>query len=85
MDNINNNSNLLLKIDLTTKIKEKTLKQVKSLKGNNFIDIKLCYLLKATDPTSPRFYGQPKLRSQEFLYILLFHIVACHFTILKKT
>ena len=54
MDHISNGSYQLLKKDPTTKIKPKTLKQLKVLKNNEFIDNKLYYNLK------PRFYGQPK-------------------------
>ena len=49
-----------LKKGLTTKIKTKTLKQLKVLKGNAFIDNKLSYCLKPTDSPVPRFYDQPK-------------------------
>ena len=51
----------LLKKDPTTKIKAKTLKQLKVLKDNEFIDNKLYYYLKPTDSPAPRFYGQPKI------------------------
>ena len=44
----------------TTKVKTKTLKQLKVLKDNEFIDNKL-YYLKPTDLPAPRFYGQPKM------------------------
>ena len=79
MDHINNGPYQLLKKDPTTKIKAKTLKQLKVLKDNEFIDNKLYYYLKPTDLPAPRFYGQ------EFLYILLFHIVAPRCTILTNT
>ena len=42
----------------TTKIKAKTLKQLKVLKDNEFIDNKLYYYLKPTDSPAPKFYGQ---------------------------
>ena len=45
----------------TTKIKARTLKQLKVLKDHEFIDNKLCYYLKPTDSPAPRFYGQPKI------------------------
>ena len=45
----------------TTKIKSKTLKQLKVLKDNEFIDNKLYYYLKPTDSPAPRFHGQPKI------------------------
>ena len=85
MDHINNGPYQLLKKDLTTKIKTKTLKQLKVLKDNEFIDNKLYYYLKPTDLPVPRFYGQPKYTSQEFLYVLLFHIVAPRCTISTNT
>ena len=61
MDHINNGPYQLLKKDSTTKIKAKTLKQLKVLKDNEFIDNKLYYYLKPTDSPAPRFYGQPKI------------------------
>ena len=61
MDHINNGPYQLLKKDPTTKIKTKTLKQLKLLKDNEFIDNKLYYHLKPTDSPAPRFYGQPKI------------------------
>ena len=61
MDHINNGLYQLLKKDLTTKIKSKTLKQLKVQKDNEFINNKLYYYLKPTDSPAPRFYGQPKI------------------------
>ena len=61
MDHINNGPYQLLKKDPTTKIKAKTLKQLKVLKDNEFIDNKLYYYLNPTDLPAPRFYGQPKI------------------------
>ena len=61
MDHINNGPYQLLKKDPTTKIKTKTLKQLKVLKDNEFIDNKLYYYLKPTDSPAPRFYDQPKI------------------------
>ena len=61
MDHINNGPYQLFKKDLITKIKAKTLKQLKVLKDNEFIDNKLYYYLKPTDSPAPRFYGQPKI------------------------
>ena len=61
MDHINNGPYQILKKDLTTKIKTKTLKQLKVLKDNEFIDNKLYYYLKPTDLPAPRFYGQTKI------------------------
>ena len=60
MDHINNGL-YQLHINPTTKIKVKTLKLLKALKDSKFIDNKLYYYLKLTDPHAPRFYGQPKL------------------------
>ena len=60
MDHIFNGPYQLLKKDPTTKIKTKTLKQLKVLKYNDFIDNKLYYYLKPTDSPAPRFCGQPK-------------------------
>ena len=57
MDHINNGPYQ----DPTTKIKTKTLKQLKFLKDNEFIDNKLYYYLKPTDSPVPRFYGRPKI------------------------
>ena len=61
MDHINNGPYQLLKKDPTTKIKAKTLKQLKVLKDSEFIVNKLYYYLKPTDSPAPRFYGQPKM------------------------
>ena len=61
MDHINNGPYQLLKKDPTTKIKTKTLKQLKVLKDNEFIDNKLYYYLKPTDSPASRFYGQSKI------------------------
>ena len=57
MDHTNNGPYQLLKKHLTTKTKTKTLKQVKALKENEFIDNKLYYYLKPTDSSAARFYG----------------------------
>ena len=84
MDHINNGPYQLLNKDPTTKIKTKTLKKLKVLKDNKFIDNKL-YYLKPTDSPAPRFYGQQKSTSQELLYVLLFHIVTPHCTISTNT
>ena len=61
MNHINNGPYLLLKKDPTTIIKAKTLKQLKILKNNKFIDNKLYYHLQPTDLPVSRFYGQPKI------------------------
>ena len=61
MDHINNGPYQLLKKDRTTKIKAKTLKQLKVLEDKEFIDNKLYYYLKTADSPAPRFYGQPKI------------------------
>ena len=83
MDHINNGPYQLLNKDPTTKIKTKTLKQLKVLKDNEFIDYKLYYYLKPTESPVPRFYGHPKI--QEFLYVQLFLIVTPRCTISTKT
>ena len=57
MDHINNGPYQLLKKDPTTKTKTKTLKKLKVLKDNEFIDNKLYYYLKPTESSAPRFYG----------------------------
>ena len=57
MDHINNGSYQLLTKDPTTKIKVTTLKQLKALKENEFIDNKCYYYLKPTDFPAPKFYG----------------------------
>ena len=84
MDHINNGSYQLLKKDPAAKIKAKTFKQLKVLKENKFIDNKLYYYL---NPTRLRldFMVNQKCTSQEFLYILLFHILATHCAILTNT
>ena len=46
MDHINNVPHQLLKKDPTSKIKAKTLKQLKALKNNEFIDKKLHWSTK---------------------------------------
>ena len=84
MDHLNNGPYQLLKKDPTTKIKTKTLKQLKVLKDSEFIDNKLYYYLKPYSP-APRFYGNQKSISQEFLYVLLFLIVAPRCTISTNT
>ena len=61
MDHINNDPYQLLTKDPTTKIKDKTLKQLKVPLDNEFIDDKLYYYLKSTDSPAPRFYGQTKI------------------------
>ena len=61
MDHINNGPYQLLKKDPTTKIKTKTLTQLKVLKSSEFFDNKLYYYLIPTDMTAPIFYHQPKL------------------------
>ena len=84
MDHINNGPYQLLKKDPTTKINAKRLKQVKVLKENEFIDNKLYYFLKPTR-LHRDFMLNPKYASQEFLYVLLFHIVATCIKILINT
>ena len=51
----------LFKKDPTTKIKTKTLKQLKVLKGNLLIHNKLYCYLKTTESPAPKSYGQPKI------------------------
>ena len=81
MNHINNGPYQLLIKDPTTKIKAKTLSQLKVLKDDEFIDNKLYYYLKPTDSPVPRFYGQLKIhKSGE-----LFHIVTARCTILANT
>ena len=53
--------------------------------NHDFINNKLYYYLKPTDLPAPRFYGQQKSTSLELLYVLLFHIVTPHCTILTNT
>ena len=54
-----------LKKDPTTKIKAKTLKQLKALKDNNFTDNKLYYFLKPTESPKLGFYVQSKIHKPE--------------------
>ena len=61
MDHINIGPYQFLKKDPTIKIKTKTLKQLKVLMDNEFIDGKLYYCLKPIDSLAPRFYGQLKI------------------------
>ena len=61
MDHIKNGLSQILKKDPTTKIKAKTLKQLKALTYKEFIDNKLYYFLKPTDSPAPRFDGQSKI------------------------
>ena len=60
MDHINNGPYQLHKKDPTTKVKAKALKQLKTLKDNEFIENKLYYYLKPMDSPVPKFYGQRK-------------------------
>ena len=76
---------LLKKKDPTIKIKTKTLKQLKILRDNEFIDNELYYYVKPTDLPAPRFYGQPQIHKPEFPIRPIFHIVAPHCTILTNT
>ena len=48
------------KKDPSNKIKANTLKQLKALKDNEFVDHKVYFYLKPTDSSAPRFDGQPK-------------------------
>ena len=83
MDHINNGPYQLLEKDPTTKIKAKTLKQLKVLKDNEFIDNKLYYYLLTHLRLD--FMVHQKYTSQEFLYVLFFHTVAPRGTILTNT
>ena len=87
MDHLNKGPYQLLQKNPTTKIKTKTLKQLNVLRDNEFIDSNLYYYLKPTDSHVLRFYGHTnqKYTSQEFLYVLLFHIVVPDCTILTNT
>ena len=60
MDHINNGPYQILKKDPTAKIKPKTLKQLKALKDNTFIDIKQYYYLKLTDSPASRLNSHKK-------------------------
>ena len=62
MDHISNGPYQFLKKDPTTKIKANTLKQLKTLKDNEFIDNKSYYYLKPTNSSRPRVYAQPKIQ-----------------------
>ena len=92
MDHINNGPYQLLKKDPTTKIKTKTLKQLKVLKDNKFIDNKKYYYLKPTDSSAPRFYGQPKVHMPgvpvspivSYIGSLLYNLNKCITNILKN-
>ena len=80
---MNNGLYQLLKKDPTTKIKAKTLKQLKVLKDNELIgNIIIQNLLTGLRPD---FMVNQKNPSQDFLYVLLFYIVAPHCTILTNT
>ena len=61
MDRISNGPYQFLKKDPTTKIKANTLKQLKTMKENKFINNKLYYYLKPTNSSVPRVYAQPKI------------------------
>ena len=54
MDHIKSSPYQLLKKGPTNKVKAKTLKQLKDLKGNEFIDDKLYHYLKHADSPAPR-------------------------------
>ena len=61
VDYINNGPYQLLKKGPATKIKAKTLKQLKVLKDNESTGNKLYYYLKPTNSPAPRIYGQPNI------------------------
>ena len=73
MDDISNGPYQLLRKDPTSKIKFKTLKQIKALRDNKLIDNKL-YCLKPTDLPVPILYGQPKMPKAE---VPIYAIVSC--------
>ena len=86
IDHLNNCPSQLFKKDPTTKIKAKTLTELKDLKANEFIDNKLYSYIILTDSPAPRFCGQPKIhypRSGDMS--LLFHIVALHYNLKSST
>ena len=74
MDHINNGPYQLLKKDPTTKIKTKTLKQLKVLKDKN--DNKSYYYLKRTDLPAPRSTKNPQARSSYTSYCFLSRLFA---------
>ena len=78
IDHVNSSPYQLSKKDPITKIKAKILNQQKALKNNEVIGNKLYYYLRPTELTAPRFMFNQRYANQEFLYILLFHIVAPH-------
>ena len=77
MDHINNGPYQLIKEHPTTNIKTKTFKPLKVLKDNEFIESKLYYYLIPADSPEP-------YTNQDFLYVLLFHIVAPRCTMLTN-
>ena len=85
MDHINNSSYQLGKKDPPTKIKAKTLKQVKALKDNKRSNKNLFYYLKPTNWPEPRFYRQQKKKNKQG--VSKYHIVShrgtqlCNFSI----
>ena len=85
MDHIYNSPYQLFNKDSTNKIKAKSLKQLKVMKDNEFIDNKSYYYLKPTDSAAPKFLVNQKYTNQEFLYVLLFLIVASRCTVLTNT
>ena len=86
MDHINNGPYQLLKKDPTTNIETKTLKQLKVLKDNEFIDNKLYYYyLKPTDSPTTRFYSQPKIHKLGVPIRPIISYSGSHCTILRNT
>ena len=65
MNHIDNGPYQFLKKDSNTKIKVKTLKQLKVPKDNELTDNKLYYYLKPTDSSALRFHWQPKVHKPE--------------------
>ena len=85
MDHINNGPYQLLKKDPTTKIKAKTLKQLKVLKDTSLLIINCIIILNLLTRLCLDFMVNQKYTSHDFLYVLLFHIVAPHCTTLTNT
>ena len=61
MDHINNGPYQSLEKYSATKIKAKSLQQLKDLKNNEFIDNEIHYHLKPLNSSAPSFYDKPKI------------------------
>ena len=77
MDHINNGPYQILKKDPTAKIKPKTLKQLKALKDNTFIDIKQYYYLKLTDSPASRLNSHKKKTKKKQPGVPICPIISC--------